>query len=82
MTGKKKKPVILSLVNDQGIDDHLASLRYAGMIQQALMPDPEVLKEYLKDFFVLFLPRDIVSGDFYYVLQPEIVPGMVFRVLL
>jgi serine phosphatase RsbU (regulator of sigma subunit) len=30
------------------------------------MPDPEVLKGRLKDFFVLFLPRDIVSGDFYY----------------
>jgi serine phosphatase RsbU (regulator of sigma subunit) len=67
MTGKKQKNHdILSLINDQGMDDHLASLRYAGMIQRALMPDPEVLKRYLKDFFVLFLPRDIVSGDFYY----------------
>ena len=36
------------------------------MIQHALMPNPEDLKGYLKDFFVLFLPRDIVSGDFYY----------------
>ncbi len=36
------------------------------MIQQVLMPDPEIIKKYLKDFFVLFLPRDIVSGDFYY----------------
>jgi len=52
------------------MDDHLASLRYAGMIQHALMPDPEVLKGYLKDFFVLFLPRDIVSGDFINILQP------------
>ncbi len=51
---------------EQGINDHLASLRYAGMIQNALMPDPAVLKGYMKDFFVLFLPRDIVSGDFYY----------------
>jgi serine phosphatase RsbU (regulator of sigma subunit) len=56
----------LSLIPDQSMDDHIASLRYAGMIQHALMPDPDVLKGYLKDFFVLFLPRDIVSGDFYY----------------
>lgn len=50
----------------QTVEDHLASLRYAGMIQHALMPDPVILKGILKDFFILFLPRDIVSGDFYY----------------
>jgi serine phosphatase RsbU (regulator of sigma subunit) len=63
------KPVnqdLLSLFNDYGQDDHLASLRYAGLIQQALMHDPEQIKNYLKDFFILLLPRDIVSGDFYY----------------
>lgn len=51
---------------DQNTNDHVASLRYAGMIQHALMPNPEALKGYLNDFFILFLPRDIVSGDFYY----------------
>ena len=55
-----------TMIHDHRMSDHIASLRYAGMIQHALMPDPEVLKGYLKDFFVLFLPRDIVSGDFYY----------------
>lgn len=53
-------------VNDLGVEDHLASLRYAGMIQHALMPDTTILKGVVRDFFVLFLPRDIVSGDFYY----------------
>jgi serine phosphatase RsbU (regulator of sigma subunit) len=59
-------PDFLSLIPDQGMSDHIASLRYAGMIQHALMPDPKFLRGYLQDFFVLFLPRDIVSGDFYY----------------
>jgi len=63
---KRENPDFLSLIHDQEIDDPFASLRYAGMIQHAIMPDPEVLKGYLNDFFVLFLPRDIVSGDFYY----------------
>lgn len=63
---KQVDPDFLSLLPDQGIDDHLASLRYAGMIQNALMPDPRFLRGYLQDFFVFFLPRDIVSGDFYY----------------
>ena len=51
------------------LDDYLASLRYAGIIQKALMPEPELLSSFFKDYFVLFLPRDIVSGDFYYVLR-------------
>ena len=57
---------LLSMIGDTFMNDHLASLRYAGMIQNALMPDPELLGGLLKDYFVLFLPLDIVSGDFYY----------------
>jgi serine phosphatase RsbU (regulator of sigma subunit) len=61
------KTDLLSLIGEQvTMDDHLASLRYAGMIQHALMPDPELLGGLLKDYFILFLPRDIVSGDFFY----------------
>jgi serine phosphatase RsbU (regulator of sigma subunit) len=57
---------LLSAVVDQGMDDHLASLRYAGMIQRALLPGRDLLDSLLKEHFVLFLPKDIVSGDFYY----------------
>jgi serine phosphatase RsbU (regulator of sigma subunit) len=60
------EPDFLNMLPDQGMNDHIASLRYAGMIQHALMPDPRYLRGYLQDFFILFLPRDIVSGDFYY----------------
>ena len=63
---KHDKPDLLSLLPKEGMDDHVASLRYAQMIQRALMPDPDMLKGKVKDFFILFLPRDIVSGDFYY----------------
>ena len=63
---KQENPDMLSLIQNPGMIDHVASLRYAEMIQHALMPNPEVLKGQLKDFFVLFLPRDLVSGDFYY----------------
>lgn len=67
MSGTKHvDPEFLSMIPEQGINDHLASLRYAGMIQHALMPDPRFLRGYLQDFFIFFLPRDIVSGDFYY----------------
>ena len=53
----------------QAMDDHLSSLRYAGMIQQALMPGADMLSGILKDHFVFYLPKDIVSGDFYYAYQ-------------
>ena len=67
MTVKKSEtPDPISLMHDEELNDHVASLRYAGMIQRALMPDPDILKRYIKDLFVLFLPRNIVSGDFYY----------------
>ena len=67
MTGSlRDQAELLSEAVDQGMDDHLASLRYAGMIQQALLPDRQVLDSLLKEHFVLFLPKDIVSGDFYY----------------
>jgi len=42
------------------------SIRYAKNIQQALLPTVESLQDVLPDGFVLFQPKDIVSGDFYW----------------
>lgn len=42
------------------------SIRYASRIQGAVLPSATLLSESLTDHFVLFLPRDIVSGDFYW----------------
>jgi serine phosphatase RsbU (regulator of sigma subunit) len=68
---KQDNPDLISLISRQGTNDHVASLRYAQMIQRALMPNPAILKGRLKDFFILFLPRDIVSGDFYYAYRTK-----------
>lgn len=43
------------------------SIKYAMRIQHAILPSDDFIKQRLKDFFVLFLPKDIVSGDFYWV---------------
>ncbi|KPK86892.1 MAG: hypothetical protein AMS27_04055 [Bacteroides sp. SM23_62_1] len=43
------------------------SIKYAQRIQNALLPSYEILKESFSDSFILFKPRDIVSGDFYWV---------------
>ncbi|MFA5647018.1 MAG: SpoIIE family protein phosphatase [Bacteroidales bacterium] len=41
------------------------SIRYAKRIQTAVLPDKQTCK--LFDYFIYFLPKDIVSGDFYWV---------------
>jgi len=42
------------------------SINYAKRIQTSILPDINKLKETFKDAFILFHPRDIVSGDFYW----------------
>jgi serine phosphatase RsbU (regulator of sigma subunit) len=44
----------------------LDSIRYAERIQAAILPPVNILKEHLSDHFILFKPRDIVSGDYYW----------------
>lgn len=48
---------------DKDITD---SITYAKRIQTAILPSDEYLKESLGEYFVLFKPRDVVSGDFYW----------------
>jgi serine phosphatase RsbU (regulator of sigma subunit) len=45
------------------------SLEYAQYIQKALMPKKEKVNDLFPDNFVYFLPRDLVSGDFFWVRQ-------------
>jgi serine phosphatase RsbU (regulator of sigma subunit) len=42
------------------------SINYAQRIQQAIFPPLLKIEESLKDYFILFQPKDIVSGDFYW----------------
>ncbi|MFL5762864.1 MAG: SpoIIE family protein phosphatase [Bacteroidia bacterium] len=42
------------------------SFRYAKRIQTAILPPEKFVNEILNDSFVLFKPKDIVSGDFYW----------------
>jgi len=44
----------------------LDSIQYAERIQSALLPPTTYLSDILKDHFILFRPRDIVSGDYYW----------------
>ncbi|MFK8044453.1 MAG: 7TM diverse intracellular signaling domain-containing protein [Crocinitomicaceae bacterium] len=45
----------------------VSSIKYAQRIQEAILPSSEQVSELLIDSFVFYLPKDVVSGDFYFV---------------
>ncbi len=47
------------------------SINYARSIQRSLIPAEEQFSTYFKDSFVLFKPKDIVSGDFYWIHEKD-----------
>jgi ligand-binding sensor domain-containing protein/serine phosphatase RsbU (regulator of sigma subunit) len=44
------------------------SINYAKRIQLSILPPQDEMKEALKNYFVLYKPKDIVSGDFYWMV--------------
>jgi len=53
---------IINILTDLG-----ESIEYARKIQQAVFPTDTLLSQYFRDFFVLYLPKETVGGDFYWV---------------
>lgn len=42
------------------------SIFYARRIQNAILPSFQLVEKCLKEYFILYMPKDIVSGDFYW----------------
>ncbi len=51
------------------LDEIESSVRYAKRIQQAILPQEKNVKKLLPDSFILYKPKDIVAGDFYFLEQ-------------
>ncbi len=74
---KKKANIQLQKLNEELADKNhkiseahrqiTDSINYALKIQQAVIPNNERLGELLSDFFILFRPKSVVSGDFYWI---------------
>ena len=45
------------------------SINYAKRIQEAIMPSEKFFKRILPSSFILYMPKDIVSGDFYWIAE-------------
>jgi len=61
-------------IRDKNLTD---SLIYAQRIQEALLPSEEFFRRHFSDSFIFFRPKDIVSGDFYWIDEKE---GKIFVV--
>ncbi len=65
-TQKDEIEVQRDIANEQKAEI-IASINYAQKIQNAVLPSTEAVKQILNEHFILFKPRDIVSGDFYWI---------------
>jgi serine phosphatase RsbU (regulator of sigma subunit) len=63
----KEKNAIIAEQNKDLID----SINYSLRIQQAILPDKATEEAVLKDGFVLYKPKHIVSGDFYWLYKNQ-----------
>jgi serine phosphatase RsbU (regulator of sigma subunit) len=76
---KKKANIVLAQINKEletknNLITHQKkeitdSIMYARRIQSAILPPEELLEKELPEHFILYMPRDIVSGDFYWVSE-------------
>ncbi len=51
------------------------SITYAKRIQSAILPQEKLIKEYFPNSFILYKPKDIVAGDFYWF---EVIDDLIF----
>jgi len=63
---KIRKQHQLVLLQKKAITD---SIRYARRIQKAVLPSPPYIDNILSDYFTIYKPKDIISGDFYWVRE-------------
>lgn len=68
MESKKELEVKNEIIEEKNknITDSIA---YAQNIQSAILPNRSEIAKYLKDHFIFFSPKDVVSGDFYWFTQ-------------
>lgn len=56
-----------------------SSILYAKRLQEAALPDPELVSEIFEDSFIIFKPKDVLSGDFYIIDQIRSNEGQAYR---
>jgi two-component system, sensor histidine kinase LadS len=78
----EKKVVERTYEIERQKEEIISSIRYAERLQQSLLPTDEALQSTFPESFVFYRPKDIVSGDFYWIGKKEVVRGNDKRELL
>lgn len=71
-TELEQKNILITASNEQMaklLENIESSIRYAKRIQDAMLPNHDRMSHALPEYFVLYKPRDIVSGDFYWFVE-------------
>lgn len=58
----------------EAYNDITNSIQYAKRIQDAILPTPKIVQNYLKESFILYIPKEIVAGDFYWMESVSVAP--------
>ena len=67
---QQKQEIEMQKIKMEVLFNHVTdSIRYAKRIQEAILPPDHLIKNLLPDSFVYYKPKDIVSGDFYWLEQ-------------
>lgn len=64
-TNQQKKKALIQ--TEKAKKEILDSINYAKNIQDAMLPKMAIFNDYLKKGFILYKPKDIISGDFYWI---------------
>ena len=70
ITQEKEQKMLIELQHRELENAHQSineSINYAKIIQENILPKREVLSQYFSDNLLIYKPRDVVGGDFYYI---------------
>ncbi|MBN2664483.1 MAG: tetratricopeptide repeat protein [Bacteroidales bacterium] len=56
-----------------------SSINYASRIQKAMLSPEELFKKHFRDYFILFMPKETVSGDFYWITEVKDLKPSLFK---
>jgi serine phosphatase RsbU (regulator of sigma subunit)/Tfp pilus assembly protein PilF len=72
VTNKQKQIIVEQKhIVEEKQKEIIDSIHYAQRIQSTLLAQKELLNKNLLDYFILFKPKDIVSGDFYWATEKD-----------
>lgn len=56
-----------------------SSINYASRIQKAMLSSEDLFAKHFKDYFIMFKPKETVSGDFYWITEVKNLKPSLFK---